>query len=74
MASSESVPPVERSSIESLELEIRNLERRLRRGEEVIRDARAAGEDRERVEYLERKWLELLIEYEARADRLSQLR
>lgn len=61
--------PVERPALGARELAelCRYLEARLLRGEERIRDARAAGQE---VAHLERRWRELLDAYE----RLSQLR
>lgn len=68
MVSPHSTPPPDPSA-SGPEEELRDLERRLRRGEELVRNARDAGEDRERIEYLETAWLKLLHYYEVRSDR-----
>jgi len=64
--------PLAHDEADRLQAETEQLEGRLLRGEQMIREARDKG-DLERLALLERHWLGLLAEYEALCARLQAL-
>lgn len=62
----------DRASVPALEAEIQALEQRLRRGEEILRQRREAGDDRDLLARYEREWVKLLRQYEILCDRLQR--
>lgn len=60
---------VEYAVAHSLEEEIRTLEGRLRKGEEILRAQKEVGGDHEVLARLEAGWLKLLRQYEILCDR-----
>jgi hypothetical protein len=70
-----SEPPPDSSSesaTKALEEEIRVLEQRLRKGEEILRTQKEAGGDHEVLAYWETRWINMLRQYELKCDRLER--
>lgn len=72
MAEPSPASSVENVAAHSLEDEIRTLEARLRKGEEIVRLQKEAGGDHEVLARLEMKWINLLRQYEILCDRLRR--
>ena len=66
------ISSIDRTTAHSLEEEIRSLEGRLRKGEEILRSRKAAGEDAEVLHRYEMAWVKLLRQYEILCDRLQR--
>ena len=62
--------PFEPGDVDRLTFELSTLERRLKDGEEKVRQAKQDG-DRGAVDRWERAWIRLLHQYEATHDRLN---
>ncbi len=60
------------SAAKALEEEIRVLEQRLRKGEEILRTQKEAGGDHEVLAYWETRWINMLRQYELKCDRLER--
>ena len=69
MVQPQPVPAPARDTARELEEEARALEQRLRQGEELIREKRDRGDDREVVDHWENRWIQLLHRYEILRDR-----